>query len=378
MDQLFGPKKLVILDGGFGTTLEDVFHYDISHTPLWSARPIDLDPEVIINTHLAFLRTGARVILTSTYQCAFSTFERAGYTLTDAKRIMRKSVLLAQEARTRFLQERSDITSEDIKIALSLGPFGATLSPAQEFDGFYPPPYGPQGFVPDSGENRNAFNHLEQGGEGEAIDALAIFHEERLKVFLEDDEVWSKVDCVAFETVPLRREISAIRKAMAAVALNAKDGMKPWWISTVFPDGNFPAEKTPGGDRFSIQEVIQNVFQAGADEDGAIPDGFGINCTSLEFLASLIAEAEAALARISLSKRPWLVLYPNGGDTYDPASQTWNRQREVKGVTWAHDLVRIVNSGSQRDVWGGRIVGGCCRTGPAEIEALVRGFEFGL
>ena len=48
-----------------GTTLEDLFHKDISHA-LWSAKPIDEDPEVIIAAHLAFLRAGANVILTAT------------------------------------------------------------------------------------------------------------------------------------------------------------------------------------------------------------------------------------------------------------------------------------------------------------------------
>ena len=42
-----------------------MFHQDIS-TPLWSAKPIEDDPEVIIAAHLAFLRAGADIILTST------------------------------------------------------------------------------------------------------------------------------------------------------------------------------------------------------------------------------------------------------------------------------------------------------------------------
>lgn len=49
-----------------GTTLEDIFHVDISHTPLWSAKAVVEEPETIIQAHLAFLRAGARVLLTST------------------------------------------------------------------------------------------------------------------------------------------------------------------------------------------------------------------------------------------------------------------------------------------------------------------------
>lgn len=48
-----------------GTTLEDVFHRDISN-PLWSARPIEHEPEVIIEAHLSFLRAGARIITAAT------------------------------------------------------------------------------------------------------------------------------------------------------------------------------------------------------------------------------------------------------------------------------------------------------------------------
>jgi len=49
-----------------GTTLEDMFGVNTSHTPLWSANSIDTDPEVIVQAHLSFLRAGARVITTST------------------------------------------------------------------------------------------------------------------------------------------------------------------------------------------------------------------------------------------------------------------------------------------------------------------------
>lgn len=62
------PPKIIISISSIylkGTTLENVFHQDIS-SPLWSAKPIDENPEIITQAHLAFLRAGARVILTST------------------------------------------------------------------------------------------------------------------------------------------------------------------------------------------------------------------------------------------------------------------------------------------------------------------------
>jgi homocysteine S-methyltransferase len=50
-----------------GTTLEDVLNVHISDTPLWSAKLLVEDPEVLIKAHLAFLEAGATVIQTATY-----------------------------------------------------------------------------------------------------------------------------------------------------------------------------------------------------------------------------------------------------------------------------------------------------------------------
>jgi S-methylmethionine-dependent homocysteine/selenocysteine methylase len=54
------------LIGYQGTTLEDVLGVNISDSPLWSAKYIKEDPEVIIKAHLAFLEAGASIIQTAT------------------------------------------------------------------------------------------------------------------------------------------------------------------------------------------------------------------------------------------------------------------------------------------------------------------------
>jgi S-methylmethionine-dependent homocysteine/selenocysteine methylase len=50
-----------------GSTLEDTFKQNITRTPLWSAKPVQESPELMVDAHLAFLRAGAEIILTSTY-----------------------------------------------------------------------------------------------------------------------------------------------------------------------------------------------------------------------------------------------------------------------------------------------------------------------
>ncbi|KAI0332294.1 Homocysteine S-methyltransferase [Cubamyces sp. BRFM 1775] len=368
--------QVLVLDGGLGTTLEDVFHKDISHA-LWSAKPIDEDPEVIIAAHLAFLRARANIILTSTYQCAYTTFERAGYTRQDAERIMLKAVELATEARRRFLDEarqenhrsESSATSPplpDVKIALSLGPFGATLYPAQEFDGIYPPPYGPN--LSSTQTKTNAFEDTLEGQAQEqaAMDALTEFHYERLCIFAENREAWDAIDFVAFETVPLRREVYAIRRAMAHAR---RLQMKPWWISNDYPDGHFPEAKREG-EHLTAADVAKAVLH---EDVGAAVWGMGINCTGLKFLPELLKEARKAakgyLGRYG--RRPWLVLYPNRGDVYIPETQSW-RKMGKEGSQWAKELCMVVQEGMRSGDWEGCIAGGCCKTGPEEIAGLVK------
>jgi homocysteine S-methyltransferase len=288
---------------------------------------------------------------------------------------MLKAVSLAQEARTIFAANNVD--QSDIKIALSLGPFGASLTPAQEFDGYYPPPYGPKEFL----VHDNNYNSFEQDTEAEldSINALAQFHFERLQVFANDSDAWKTIDIIAFETVPLVREVKAIRLAIfwlqrELVTREASSSFKPWWISCVFPNGQCPETRGPGGRNMTARDIVAAALQqADADDSTPIPTGLGVNCTSLEFISVLATEMTQAVADFCdrrQSKR-WLILYPNGGDIYDPISGTWLIQEQAEKRAWAPRFRTVMdNLGSIDNIWGGIVVGGCCRTGPDEIRAL--------
>ncbi|KAJ7282566.1 Homocysteine S-methyltransferase [Mycena rebaudengoi] len=360
----------MILDGGLGTTLEQTFGLNISHTPLWSAKAAIEHPQVIIDAHLAFLRAGARIILTSTYQCSLSTLEQAGYSVDAAHEIMAKCVQLAAEARARFDAERTGqgLGAAGARIALSLGPFGAGLTPAQEFDGFYPPPFGPRAYTPGGG-NRNAFVARED--EGTATAALARYHLERLDAFADDATAWATLDCIAFETVPLLREVRAIRTAMAALETRlGRARAKPWWISFVFPSGQYPETDGPG--EGAARVPVRAVVAAALDDSAALPwpSALGINCSETEHLPRILAEMENAVEEFwtDAQSKPWLVIYPNGGDVYDPVSQSWVVKDKGGGV-WAEELQGII-MGARRSVWAGVVAGGCCRTGPEDIKLL--------
>ncbi|KAG1739319.1 Homocysteine S-methyltransferase [Suillus lakei] len=338
-----------------GTTLEDHFHLPISHTPLWSARIILDAPDTLQQAHLAFLEAGSRVLLTATYQAAFESFERAGYSHEIATEAMRNAVRIADQARHQFCKEHLDVSPKDIHIALSLGPFGAILAPMQDFGGIYPPPYGPRAHS-DSEQNTTSFgNDIE--GKNNSINALTRFHEDRLRVFTSDKETWDKVDFVAFETVPLVREVKAIRQVMD----NLREIVSPK------PCGKYPETRQPGGDHFIASEVA--IAMICRDDNMTVPSGIGINCTALKFIPELLHEFEWA---VDGNKRPFLVMHPNGGGGFDLSTQAFQEPEESD--RWAEDLASLVKEAKGRG-WNKIIFGGCCKTGPGDIKALGAAFS---
>ena len=311
---------------------------------------------------------------------------------------MRSSVTLAAEARSRFAAE-SQVPIDSIKIALSLAAYGASLPLPHEFDGFYPPPYGPQAYVCPSTDptvlpNRNAFRVDERAKEEQAEAALTAFHLERLRAYAADATTWRSIDALAFETVPLAREVRAIRRAVAALE---DDGLapgerKPWWVCAVYTVGEFPEQKLGGdGDgRLSPRDLLAAYFgdsdvsaAPGGGEGGvryAVPDAFGINCTAVAHVARVVAAVSDALEETSTAYpvgggKPWLVLKPNGGQTYDVNTRKWssyNGGTPSRGEKWAGQLGDIVRAATNKGIWGGILVGGCCKTGDDELRSLAK------
>ena len=82
---------------------------------------------------------------------------------------------------------------------------------------------------------------------------------------------------------------------------------------------------------------------------------FGINCSRPAIISDLLKASR------TISQKP-LVTYPNSGEIYDGATQTWKSLPDN-----SHTLCE--NS----QVWhklGAKIVGGCCRTRPEDIKLL--------
>ncbi|KAI0032715.1 Homocysteine S-methyltransferase [Vararia minispora EC-137] len=356
LSEIFQPGSHVLWDGGLGTTLADGFGVN-TRSPVWSSQVVEDSPDILVDCHLQFLQSGAQVLDTATcasstflpdrypelerrYQVAFSTYALANHSRDPATRLMRTAVFLASVSRARFLSTLASTSpsAPPPQIALSLGAFGATLVPvAHEFDGIYPPPYGP------ATADRVTFTDAEKaaGLEAKAVEALADFHYERLKVFADDEETWASIGVICFETLPLR---------------------KPWLASTVWQHGRFPEG--------AARDVVDAAF--GPDGiDTPVPDALGVNCTLLGYVRIIVRELGEELSKTAAGARPWLALKPNGGEVYDPIKRTWSvLGGEGDGCSWAEGVMDVVKEAEGSGAWAGYLVGGCCKTSFNEIRGI--------
>ncbi|MCZ6754236.1 MAG: homocysteine S-methyltransferase family protein, partial [Gemmatimonadetes bacterium] len=93
-------QGVVILDGGLATEFE-ARGCNLTD-PLWSAKVLLEDPELVKAVHLDYLQAGADCIASASYQASFPGLERRGLDHLEAAEVMRRSVRLAVEARDEF------------------------------------------------------------------------------------------------------------------------------------------------------------------------------------------------------------------------------------------------------------------------------------
>ncbi|EOY5382649.1 homocysteine S-methyltransferase [Cronobacter dublinensis] len=173
----------------------------------------------------------------------------------------------------------------------------------------------------------------EYRGDYKLTDAqFAAFHRPRVEALLE-----AGVDLLACETLP------SLAEARALAALLAQYPQARAWFSFTLRDSEHISDGSP----------LAGVAAALAPYPQIV--ALGINCVPLE-------DACAALAHLHDATPLPLVVYPNSGEQYDAVSKTWRHDGHVCH-TLSHHL----------DAWraaGAALIGGCCRTTPADIAAL--------
>lgn len=165
-----------------------------------------------------------------------------------------------------------------------------------------------------------------RGRYGLSVAELARWHRPRLETLAD-----AGADVLACETVPDADEAEAL------VGLVRSVGMPAWLSYTI--DGARTRAGQPLTDAFAVA--------AGVDEIVAV----GVNCCAPDDVLPAIAAASAV-------GKP-VIVYPNSGERWDALRHKW-----IGRSRFSADLA------SRWIAAGARIVGGCCRVGPAEIAEL--------
>lgn len=296
----------VILDGALATYLETL-GADISGA-LWSADILLQNPSLIKQTHLDYYRAGAQVAITASYQASLAGLSKH-LKLSDeqGKDVVKKSVQLAQEARDEHLQETGQEKAQ-LWIAGSVGPYGAFLADGSEYRGDYV---------------------LEK-------EDMKAFHRGRIQALVD-----AGVDVLACETIPSLRETEALLELLQQEFENEEA-----WFTFTLKDGQHISDGTSLEQIAGLFDGVKQVVAVGFN---CTPDDVGL-------------EALRALKPLQEGRRWKMIVYPNSGEQWNAAAREWEGKRTEGGLLAAKTR--------QWADAGAVLVGGCCRTTPADITVM--------
>ncbi|GAA5840798.1 hypothetical protein JCM9279_001224 [Rhodotorula babjevae] len=400
---LFPPaRRVVILDGGMGTTLQaPPFELPLD-SALWSSELLadEAGRQQLDRLHRTWIDAGADIVETCTYQSSLPLFLPSSRAPTPAETSTALATMTAalpvacSSCANHPSPSSSTPSSSRAQVALSLGPYGSALQPGQEYTGAYPAPFGPAASAaPDARPASSAealaavplpLDAVRGAGVSDDEAHLAAWHLQRLVHFSESSAAGAQVGLVAFETVPSLAEVRAVRRAAHVFStLHADRPQPPFYISLVFPratpdgaaaDVRFPDAALAHLDSLDAQLAVLVDALLSPAAGLAVPAGLGFNCTSpLAARGVVRALGEAVAARPpspASAAKPWLVLYPDGGAVYDVRSRTWSHPAGLTDASWAALVADAVGDALGSGAWEGVVAGGCCKAGPGAIRAL--------
>ncbi|MCF0156307.1 MAG: homocysteine S-methyltransferase [Veillonella sp.] len=251
----------------------------------------------------------------SYYEAGANIIESSGYQATIA----------GFEAKGFSRQEAKDLLAKSVRLAKEARQEFLEAHKENTAPRYVAASVGPYGaFLADGSEYRGDYEA--------SLEDLVAFHKERLAIFAQENP-----DIFACETVPCLLEA----KALVSI-LEDKDVSRgiPAWISFSCKDD----KHISSGE--TMAEVAQ--YLDGIDAVAAI----GINCTHPSHVEALIKEIRTVTDKA-------IVVYPNTGELYDPSNKTWHGEGEAFDI-YAKSWVAA----------GATVVGGCCRTAPANIARI--------
>jgi len=243
------------LDGGLSTALEN--NGNKLTTSLWTGELILVNPSEITKAHLDFINAGADIIITSSYQISYLGCSKRGWSESKTDQALRGSTQLAKDAVLK--------SGKSVKVASSIGPYGAALADGSEYKGNY----------------------------GVTKSFLKDFHARRLELLIS-----TSPDLLALETMPDTFEVEVLLELLSDCPI-------PYWVSYSCKAGN----QTNAGQSFT--EAVSLAKDAMA---------VGINCTAPELITDLLLSAEGV--------KPFVV-YPNSGRSWNAKTKEWEGSSET-------------------------------------------------
>ncbi|MBZ5749581.1 MULTISPECIES: homocysteine S-methyltransferase [Metabacillus] len=287
IEAILSEHSIMILDGALATELEA--HGCNLDDPLWSARALLENPELIYQVHSDYFRAGADCAITASYQATIDGFSACGIQEQEALELMKKTVLLARRARDDFWKENNETNRPKPLVVASVGPYGAYLADGSEYVGNY----------------------------GVTDDTLAEFHRSRMSALIE-----AGADLLAFETIPSLQEASVLDSLLRE-----------------FPDTYAWLSFSLKNEK-EISEGIKLSECARVFEKNDQIVAIGINCASVTIVTGAIQELRAN------TNKPLLV-YPNSGETYNPETKTWHGHEQcsafdIQSEEWYQAGARLI------------------------------------
>lgn len=272
IDDILSQHSIMLLDGALATELEA--HGCNLDDPLWSARVLLENPELIYQVHLDYFIAGADCAITASYQATISGFSARGIQEQEALELIKKTVLLARRARDDFWKENTQTNRPKPLVVASVGPYGAYLADGSEYVGNY----------------------------GVTDKTLADFHRSRMSALIE-----AGADLLAFETIP------SLQEARVLDTLLREFPETYAWLSFSLKN-----EK-------EISEGMKLVECARAFEKSEQIVAIGINCAPVNVVTGAIQALRAN------TKKP-IIVYPNSGETYNPETKTWHDYEQCNAL----------------------------------------------
>ncbi|KAH8263623.1 hypothetical protein KR044_011772, partial [Drosophila immigrans] len=329
-------RRILVKCGGFSSQLARNVTEQVDGDPLWGSRFDDSHPSAVIQTHLDFLRQGADIILSNTYQSSVEGFMRhLGKTRQESVQLIEKSVSLALQAKSIYLEEvaasNGNVAPSMPWVLASIGPYGAHLHDGSEYTGSYANLVTAQQLQ--DWHTTRIETCLQAGADGLAVETLpcqleAVAVTELILTKFPETRFWVSFQCKVSAVVTLH-------KFSINIPLT-------WQNETSLAHGESFAQAALAVWQLVVAHNAQSRLL-----------GIGVNCVNPSHVTPLL---KSLLAAKPTDATIPLVVYSNRGEVYDSERGEWTGNG-LNVVSFVPDWIEL----------GACIIGGCCRVYPNDV-----------